>query len=240
MKSSIKFIFAALCFSYHAAYALNPLSGWYAGVVLGGSYAPNTNLNLNLPNTANSNDCSSMVGCLPPIQGDLHYSGYGNIGGQIGYRLNQLRLEIEPMVNYNPYQTITVNSQRFVSPKSSTSLRIKGNTTTAAGFLNGYYDFYSGDSNLVPYLGAGIGYAYIRNQLDFYCNDVEIACTKTSLSTTSPIVQGILGLSYFLDDFTWFGLDYRYISTRKMNSLIDGRVQVNTINISFNGLFNCA
>lgn len=240
MKQSIKITMATLCLSSAQAFALNPFPGWYAGIILGGSYAPNVDLTFNAPNTPLSTACSTSVGCTPTT-GSLSYSGYGNIGGQIGYRRNHFRLELEPVVNYNPYDKITVGTVKYSSPKSSSSVRLKGSTTTVGVLFNGYYDFYvaGGASNFVPYLGGGIGYAYVKNDIKFYCNNVTIPCTELNKSNNGPIAQGIVGASYYLDDFTWFGLDYRYITTNKINSLINDRVQVHTINLSFNGIFNC-
>ncbi|WP_133128201.1 outer membrane protein [Legionella nagasakiensis] len=241
MKQSLKIGLAVLMLHNNPIHALNPINGWYAGIILGGSYAPNANLTFNLPNTPNSGSCSLSATCSTNTTGSFSYSGYGNIGGQIGFRSNHFRAELEPVVNYNPYQNITVNGVTYTSPNQSAGLRLKGDTTTVGVMLNGFYDFYTpgGASNFVPYLGAGVGYAYIQNTIKFYCNNQLISCTSLSSNTNSPIGQGIVGAAYYLDDFTWFGLDYRYITTKELNNILDSRVQVHTINLSFNGVFNC-
>ncbi|GGI80870.1 outer membrane protein [Legionella impletisoli] len=240
MKQYGLFGVALLSLSTSTALAVNPMNGLYAGVILGGSYAPKGTINFNAPVTPNSTSCSSSASCTP-ASGTLAYSGYGNIGGQIGGRYNQFRVELEPVVNYNPYQKITVGTTKYTSPKSSTALRLKGSTTTAALMLNAFYDFYTPQSqtDFVPYVGAGIGYANVDNSIQFYCNNVTIPCTQLSESTHSAAVQGIVGAAYFMDDFTWFGLDYRYITTQKVN-IMTSRVEVHTINLSFNGMFYCA
>ncbi|AHE67483.1 outer membrane protein [Legionella oakridgensis] len=241
MKQSLKMSLAILMLSNNPVHAFNPINGWYAGIVLGGSYAPGGTLTFNLPNTPTTGSCSVGASCSTSTTGSFSYDGYGNIGGQIGIRLSHFRAELEPVVNYNPYQNITVNGITYTSPSQSEGLRLKGDTTTVGVLINGYYDFYTagGASSFVPYIGAGVGYAYVQNDIKFYCNNQPITCTSLSESTSSPIGQGIIGAAYYLDDFTSFGLDYRYITTGKINSIIDSRVQVHTINFSFNGIFNC-
>lgn len=239
MKSFLKTSVVVLALGSSAAMAANPINGWYAGIILGGTYAPKAQLTFPAPITPNSSSCSRNATCATTTA-TLNYSGYGNIGGQIGVRHDNLRVELEPVVNYNPYKKLTVGTIEYTSPKSSTALRIAGNTTTVGLFLNGFYDFYTphSESNFAPYLGAGIGYAYIDNENRFYCNNQTIQCTVFSTSTRSAAVQGIIGAAYFMDDFTWFGLDYRYITTRKID-LLNTRIQLHTINLSFTGMFYC-
>jgi opacity protein-like surface antigen len=238
MKSYLKYSLLGLALTSGASIAANPMNGIYGGLIVGGSYSPKTNIIFNAPLTPTGSTCSSGANCSAAF-GKLSYSGFGNIGGQIGVRMNQFRVELEPIVNYNPYQKITVGTTKYNSPKSSAGLRLKGDTTTAALMVNGFYDFFTPNgSNFAPYLGAGVGYAYVDNSLRFYCNNQTIACTKYSKSQSSAAVQGILGAAYFMDDFTWFGLDYRYITTQKIN-VLDSRLQIHTINLSFSGMFYC-
>lgn len=217
------------------SHAINPMNGWYAGLTLGGSYTIKDNLTFPAPGS-----CSTDASCTSTT-GELSYAGFGSIGGQIGYRYNHFRLELEPLYNSSPYQDITVGSTKYVSPKSSSGLRLKGDTNTLFVMVNGYYDFFSPNSTsfFVPYLGIGIGFAGIENSLQFYCNNEAIACTRLSEKDSTTAAQGIVGLSYFLDEFAWFGLDYRYLTTNKID-LFDARQQIHTINLSISGIFNFA
>ena len=237
MQKAVKITFFGLILGHNLAYALNPVSGLYGGIILGGSYSPDTTIIFNAPASL-STSCPNNL-CIPNVVGDLSYSGYGNIGGQIGYRFNKFRVEIEPVVNYNPYQDISVGNVEYTSPKSSSGVRFEGSTTTAMLMVNGFYDFYldGGSSDWVPYVGAGIGYAYLKNEIKFYCNNQSIACTNISETTSTSALQGILGLAYYMDDYTWFGLDYRYIATGSSEMLNSSNVQVHTINLSFSGSF---
>lgn len=236
MKHLIPISFFSL-FLVNSSFAVNPVPGFYAGIILGGSYAPKAKLNFLRPESS-STPVTCPIGTCTNTIGKLTYAGYGNIGGQIGYRIDSFRVEIEPLLNYNPYQKITVDSTTFSSPKSSSELRFKGSTTTGSVMFNGVWDIYMprDSSGLGPYIGLGLGYAYVKNQIQFYCNNVTIPCSKVSKSTRSPAIQGIIGANYYLDDFSWFGLDYRYYSTKNI-TMLGTNAQVHSINLSVNGSF---
>ncbi|MCP0913606.1 MULTISPECIES: outer membrane protein [Legionella] len=239
MKPSLKICAASLLLFNTSLFAANPIPGIYLGIFIGGSYAPSTDITFLAPTNLTSSclpPTSTSSGCGTTTTGELTYSGFGAIGGQIGYRIDQFRIEVEPMVNYNPYQKITVGTTRYNSPKSSTGLRLKGSTTTGAIMLNGYYDFYTpgSSSDFAPYLGAGIGYARVNNSMRFYYNNETLQYTKIVENNSSPAAQGIIGAAYFLDDYTWFGLDYRYLTTKTID-ILNSRVQIHSINLSFNG-----
>lgn len=237
MKKAVKIILLSLIFTNNLAYALNPVPGWYGGIILGGSYSPDTTIIFNAPVSLNTS-CPGNA-CLPDVAGNLSYSGYGNIGGQVGYRFNRFRVEVEPVVNYNPYQKLSVGNVEYRHSKSSAGVRFEGSTTTAMLMANGFYDFYlcDGASDWVPYIGGGIGYAYLQNDIKFYCDNQDIACTHLSETTSTAALQGILGIAYYMDDYTWFGLDYRYITTGSSEMLNSNHVQLHTINLSFSGSF---
>jgi len=230
MKQSFKLSLLALFVSSGITHAANPVSGWYAGIMLGGSYAPKINLNFINPITRVSEKAT------------LSYSGLGNIAGQVGYRFfDNYRLEGQLLYNSSEYQTLTIGGFTINSPSHSTGLRMKGSTGTGAFMFNGFYDFVTPgrESSFSPYVGLGVGYARVNNTLKLYFNNELVPNSRLSNNTSSPAIQAILGAAYFLDDFTWFGLDFRYLTTKKINDL-DSRVQFGSINLSFNGIFNCA
>lgn len=227
MKLSLKLSCAALIMISGSAQALNPVQGFYAGIFLGGSWSPNLNLNLDHPLTFASTPVS------------LKYKVLGDAGGELGYRMDQFRIESELLYNYAPYQSLTIAGYTILSPKKNTGLRMKGSTSTGAILLNGYYDAYFlwEQSNWVPYVGAGIGYAYVQNSLNFYYNDVQISGAKISDHANTPIGQVIAGVNFFMDDFTTFSLDARYFSTKKIDPF-NTNVQSVSLNLSFNGAFD--
>ncbi len=228
MKQIVKLTSLVLMLANTCTHALNPVPGWYAGLVLGGSYEPV--VNFDVPATPYTTATT----------GSLSHNVLGNIGGQLGYRCNNLRVEIEGLYNNNPLNVLTIGDLKIESPSSSSGLRIQGDTNTGAGFINGFYDFYSPDSssNLVPYIGLGAGYAYVKSQVQFYYADTLVGSGNLNDSTSSMVGQGIIGLSYFLDDFTFFGLDFRYITSSKILPRTNQRFQLYTANITANGAFD--
>lgn len=248
MQSSLKSGLLVLVLIGGKAFALNPVEGLYAGIFLGGSYSPSINLSFPHPQTHTT------------TSGSLKYSPFGDIGGQLGYRVNQFRVEGELFYNSAPYDSITLGTTTFKSKKKSTGLRFKGQTSTAAFMVNGLYDAYflSEQTNFVPYLGLGVGYTRVQNTLEFYCDNKPVVnntvnlgpnntCTLTpnpgakksnlSAHSNAPAAQVIIGASYFMDDFTTIGLDIRHYSTKSMPPF-NTKVQSSSLNVFFNGAFD--
>ncbi len=239
MKSSLKLSVLAVLLAQGIAHATNPVQGWYAGIMLGGTYTPKTSFTFTNPLTRVT------------ATGHMSYGGLGDFAGQLGYRFwDHYRVEGELVYNSSEYKSLKVGNYTISRSKKTTGLRLKGKTATGAFMVNGIYDFITPgcDTSFSPYVGLGLGYARVSNILQYYNNDTELVGQGISRSTSSPALQGIIGAAYFLDDYTWFGLDFRYFttkSTKKSNAThtvnsLDSRVQFDTINLSFSGIFNCA
>lgn len=232
-----------------ASYALDPVQGFYGGIFFGGSLASGVNFNL----TQQTNQAALM-------NGKLSYSPSFNGGGELGYRINQFRVEGELFYNNSPYKTITIGGHQFTTRKSGSGFRYKGQTGTAAIMINGIFDafFIGEDSNIVPYAGIGLGYARVENGIKFYCNHINVgtstiqinndkSCTLTpnpngvdtnfKTSSYAGAAQAMLGISYYMDDYVMLGLDVRQFSTRTIKAF-SHKVQFTTLNLSFNGAFD--
>jgi len=257
VKSILKTSLAIFMALTNSAYALNPVQGWYGGIFIGGSYSPAIDFSVvdftQFFSTTTPLPSSAIP--LTKVSGSLKYSGFGNIGGQFGYRMDQFRLEGEFVYNSSPYHEITIGDYTFVAKKSGKGFRYNGNTNTAALFFNGFWDIYClwPQSNAVPYLGLGIGYSNIQDTFKLYYEGTQVTNGKTTHKTqlldkqTSSanlaIGQAIAGLSYFMDDYTTFGLDFRYFQTTKKtytNPLINVNTSASSasINLIFNGMFD--
>ena len=81
MKLSLKLGFASLLVMNGGAQALNPVQGLYGGIFLGGSMSPSISLNVIDP---------LMFVSTPAT---LKYKVFVDIGGELGYRINQFRIE---------------------------------------------------------------------------------------------------------------------------------------------------
>ncbi len=237
----------ALLLTNASAYAVNPVQGWYGGILLGVNYTPSTNFNF--PTTFVTPP--DLIGLIPAIPTNvditLNYKTMGQLAGQVGYRCGNYRFEGQLGYNNSPYSSLKLEglggkSITLLAPASSPYYSFEGSTNTTSGMINGYYDFIptEPDSNFAPFVGLGIGYAYTQNviNLDFWYNNTEIRDVRISRTTTSPAGQAIIGASYFLDDFTAFSLDLRYFTTQKKSEVLQARVQVASVNLTFNGAFN--
>lgn len=209
------------------AQAINPTPGWYGGLFLGGSKASN-------PKFSYVNPATDLV-----ETGKLTHGFYGNIGAQLGYRFfDHYRIEAEILANYNPYKQVRFGSITLNSTKRHTGYYLKGSTTLGAIMVNGLIDIYQRDSEsgISPYLGIGIGYARVMNKIKFYENGTVIPGSNISTNSSEPAAQGIAGIGLFADDYTFFGVDFRYLSTDNVKRS-NSRLQVASINLLFNGSF---
>jgi opacity protein-like surface antigen len=211
-------------------FATNPIPGWYGGLEFGGSLANKSTVTLYNPLFA------------PPNSSALSY-GFGGHGGfQLGYRMNHFRLEGELDYNYNPLSKLTVNGVVIPKKNNTALISFEGNQRLISGLFNAYYDFSSNDDEMsfIPYIGLGLGYSQVQHKVNTYTAGALLPISSVdTVKTSQPVGQVIVGGNYFLDDFTSFGLDYRYMSTNtnKTNHI---KTQVQSINIVFNFAFDSA
>lgn len=225
---------------------INPEPAWYGGLIVGANYA--ANVPFTYVNTS---------GVVEP--GQLGHNIMGSIGGQIGYRwCDNYRAEAEFFFNNSPYSYLRLGDVTIHSPKTSPDLRLKGKTDSGIGTFNIFYDIF-GDfsSQVVPYIGIGAGYAYLKSEINFYYNDTLVTAEEydsivgavpTKRSKSGPVGQAIVGVSYYLDDFSYFALDGRYLVSaeqtiinqqeRRASNEVTARYQLYSFNIVFNGAFD--
>ncbi|KTD62045.1 outer membrane protein [Legionella spiritensis] len=256
MKFSAQSGIAGLLLVSCSAFAANPVTGLYVGMVGGLSYTSNTDspfpyttvqqaVNSGFANAnATYNPIPPLVSPLPATVtdniGEIAYSVGGNVGGQLGYRWKKFRFEGELMFNMNQLSSVNYDSYSFKDHTTPDGFRMKGSTYFIAGLFNAYYELYKegSDANFVPYVGLGIGFAKLNSNMKLYNTYVNNVYAKKSAvaeftdNSGAPIVQGIIGASYFLDDFTSIGVDFRYLKTNMISSL-GASLEVPTFNISF-------
>lgn len=232
------YLISVLLLTNATSFALNPVPGWYAGVFLGVTYEPSSSFSFQPPISY-----SRPGTTFSAESGSLSYSVLGGIGGQIGYRFcDRYRIEGEVMYNNNPFSTLKINnvtvnsiylaptvppnSITFNNIENSANAHIQGDTNTGAFMINAIYDLLTTGSdnysNVVPFVGIGVGYSYVQNSLQFYRAANGAAATNTTINReifdvlqTRKTYAGQLmgGVNYFLDDFTWFSISLRYFTT---------------------------
>lgn len=232
------FRFTTLLLVQINAYALNPVQGWYAGLILGVSHQSGS--------TATFVTSSTRI---PTGTGTLSYSTMGDVGGQLGYRCNHFRAEGELFYNNNPMNILNINKVEINSSTTANRLTMQGASNMGAFMVNGYYDLFTPDQDgysvVVPYVGIGAGYAYIQKNITFFFNQSELPDDQLTKTQTSPAAQAIIGVSYFMDDFTTFALDFRAFSTvsssntgnRNLNTF-NTKTEIFSVNLLFNGAFD--
>lgn len=228
------------------AHAVHPASDWYGGLIAGANYAANFPFNY-----------LNLEGELQP--GQLGHNIMASIGGQVGYRwYDNYRAEVEFIFNNSPYSYLRLGDVSIHAPKTSTGLRLNGKTDSGIVTANFFYDIFADfSSDVVPYLGLGVGYAYLKSSIKFYLNDVQVTpnhyedivgVIPSNKSKSGPVGQAIVGLSYYLDDYSYFALDVRYLVSASQtlvqqqvdgtSNTINARYQLYTLNIVFNGAFD--
>ena len=94
-----------------------------------------------------------------------------------------------------------------------------GGTNVYAFMANVYFDFDMINFQVVPYIGAGLGYAHL---------------TDSALAGSSDSVfayQGMAGLRYHFEENITFDFGYRYFGTTEADSQFKKRWQSNLVNL---------
>lgn len=239
MKQFLSFGFISSIAFSSSLFALNPIPGAYGGMMAQVSRGPSTR-----PIDFNHDNLSFL--------GTVNYSQLGGGGGAfVGYRIQNVRLEGEILYNRVSYSSLKIGSCTLQSPTVETPtghcpqdhfqqdrVGFNGSTATLYGLFNGYYDFFSygSENTVIPYLGLGIGQARIKNSSNFV-NTTTQASRGGSSTISSLAAQGILGVSFYIDDYTWAGIDYRYLTTNGLTDFGNGRYGISTLNFNINFSF---
>ncbi len=134
-------------------------------------------------------------------------------GGALGYKIDQLRVELGLDFSGYDVSSISVGNDgglgaRLGGPSlTGATSNPSGSVHTVAGMVNALWDMRTG-TPFVPYLGIGVGVASVK--LD------NFMVGGKPLSNSSDMVfayQPIVGVKYFLTTNLALGLEYRYFAT---------------------------
>ncbi len=120
-------------------------------------------------------------------------------GGAVGWKLDQLRLELGLDFSNSGIKEIDLNNV----PSTTTG----GSVENLSGMVRALWDLHTG-TNFVPYIGIGVGASYVRLDHARY--------NGTTLSDASDTVfayEPILGINYLVTPDLALGLEYRYFAT---------------------------
>jgi len=177
-----------------AGFVFSPmtLGAYYDGVYFNGFVGVSKALNNSYKDGAGSNRYG--------IKSDHGF----NIGGAVGYRYDCFRAEIGLAYTKNDDDRIDVT---YNGTPSATAGSNTGDQKAFTLMLNGYYDFVN-RTGFVPFIGAGIGAAYIDHDYFYSTNSIRMH--------ESDIVfayQFIVGLGTDITENLRISLDYRFIGT---------------------------
>lgn len=168
------------------ASAATPVNGWYTNAF--GGY---TSLPGNISNTIDGVFRNSS----------LYHWGY-NVGGRIGYQSNPIRYEAE-------YTSLESNLSTFnVDYVEQTD--VTGYASASLFMGNIYYDFPEILPAVSPYLGVGLGYAYLHAALN---STGPNSATYFSTTDNAFAYQGTVGLTYNFAEHYAMNFAYRYVAT---------------------------
>ncbi|CAM2790067.1 opacity protein-like surface antigen [Legionella steigerwaltii] len=190
--------FSATLLASSIATAATPVNGWYSSIF--GGYAhlteriePNIfgfDFDLNFSETFTTN-------------------GF-NAGVRLGYQSNPIRYELE-------YTYIRPNNKDF----NIDFLGVSSKTNANVGMLNLYYDFSDGIlPTIYPFIGVGIGYAYVQSTLD---GTGPLGGTILDVKKGAFAYQGTAGLTFNFDENWALNASYRYLATSNTEAF--GRLQ---------------
>ena len=184
------FICAALL-AAHIASAATPIDGWYGSVFGGYAYLPN-----------NLNRYTSGI-----LRNNAVYSRGYDAGGSFGYKSSPLRYEGE-------FTYINANLKRF-NLSRVTQNTVKGYNQAGLAMANVYYDFPGIVECIEPFLGVGIGYAYVDG---LFKSAGPFGITRYRNSNTVFAYQGTAGLTYNFAEAWALNIGYRYVATNRVNA----------------------
>jgi len=190
MQKKLGFLTLGLL-SYFSAYSAMPIDGLYS-TVFGGLSLVTPNIDVTYKNV---------------YLNQSNYNSGFDAGGALGYKSSIWRYEVE--VTYFDAIINQIAVDRVVDKTP------QGYNDGVLGFLNILLDIPVSANNLIqPYLGAGIGYAWIQNNVTNTTNTVQFNPNNYSLA-----YQVTAGLIYnFVENWS-LSASYHFMSTTHINTL---------------------
>ncbi len=170
-------------------------------------------------------------------------AGY-DLGGALGYRWDNIRLELEGTYVRHTVRTFYQNAALFTvnGPVGGTGVSGFSPSETLTVFGNLLYDFDFG-SRFVPYVGIGLGWENDWASLTITGNANNTFNRTWDLDGNDVTVQGILGVDFKVTDAVAIGINYNAVLASPPdfgrlvnNAIINNNVfsRANTLDSQFN------
>ncbi|WP_133128202.1 outer membrane protein [Legionella nagasakiensis] len=176
----------------HIAAAATPIDGLYTSVFGGYAYIPN-------------NISKTEYGLT---RTDASYQAGFDAGGSIGYKSNPMRYEGELTYLNANIKNFEINGIRQISPS--------GYSNAILAMANAYYDFPAIVAPIQPFLGLGLGYAWVNAKLN---SAGPNGATRFTGSNSVFAYQATAGLTYNFAENYALNIGYRYVATEKADDL---------------------
>ena len=138
---------------------------------------------------------------------DSEYDAGLGVSGTFGYSFTRsLRAEAEVAGRVNDADSFDFERDQLTAASFSGETEAEGDVQSIAFMLNGYYDLDTG-SRWMPYVGVGVGAAYV---------EAELATGGQGIVDDDDVVfayQAMIGVAYQTTAFSAIGLGYRYFAT---------------------------
>lgn len=183
---------ALLILTTSTAKAAAPIDGLYASLFGGYTYVSD-NLSRNYYGLALTH---------------ASYDGGYNAGGRLGYKSNPMRYEGE--ITY-----LSVDAKRFYVNEVR-QRGVTGQSNAALAMVNVYYDFPEMVPCIAPFIGGGLGYAWVEASLK---SQRPLGTIRFKGSNGVFAYQGTLGITYNFAENYALDLAYRYVGTEQPDKL---------------------
>ena len=185
-------LLAATLLTTTFANAATPIDGWYTSAF--GGYA-NVPGNVDVTTNGLTYNNSSFR------------SGY-DAGGSLGFKSNPMRYEGELTYLKANTNNFNVNNALQFDPT--------GYSNAVLGLANVYYDFAGLTESIKPFLGAGIGYAWVQDRLS---GTGPFGASHFNAENSAFAYQATGGITYNFAENYALSLGYRYIGTTHVADL---------------------
>lgn len=185
--------FSATMLAASTIFAATPIDGWYGGVLGGYTYMPD-------------NISTSRYGFLRDRA--TYTSGY-HAGINLGFKSTPLRYEAEVTYISADLSKYHINHIRQIG--------VDGETTATLAMANVYYDFPAMVPCVEPFIGAGLGYAWVDTNL--WSRGPNVGLTHYVGSNSVFAYQATAGLTYNFTDNYSLNIAYRYVGTERPDHL---------------------
>lgn len=136
------------------------------------------------------------------FRSDARYHDGWNAGGRLGFQSNPIRYEFE-------YTFIYANAEHF-EVNHIGQQNVVGHAAANVLMANLYYDFPEFLEAISPFVGIGIGYAFMETKLD---SNGPLAVTLFKERENAFAYQGTAGLTYNFSENYAINASYRYTAT---------------------------